>query len=484
MSVSPLLLISLLILAAILITKVGSRLGAPSLLLFMLLGMAAGADGLGLVFDHYETAELIGHLALSVIMFTAGLETHWSHTRPIVKQSITLSTLGVFLTMLLTGLFTYFVLGSHIGGVASSILGCMMIGAIMSSTDSTSVFSILRGKRMNLRENLGPLLEVESGSNDPIANILTIILVGLISSTNSRGTWPMIANGALIFTLQVCIGFVVGIAVGYAGKWLLEYIDLDNSSLYAILVLSVGFIASGLANTLHGNGLLAVYVVAVLIGNQAKLDFKRDVQKFFDGMSWLMQLTMFLMLGLLARPSQMGAVFFPAIFISLFIMLIARPASVFLCLLPFRNTSAKAKTLVSWVGMKGAGPILCALLPVVAGLEGSSEIFNIVFLVSLVSLIFQGFSFPPLARALNLSYDQDPEVDTLGMDIPEEMGLLRDHIVTERDLSKGGTIHDLHLPHGIHVVMVRRGERFLVPHGSMKLELGDKLVIILGETDD
>ena len=484
MTVSPLLLVSLLILAAILLTKVGSRLGAPSLLLFLLLGMAAGADGLGLSFDHYKTAEVIGRSALAIIMFTAGLETPWSQTRPIFRPSIVLSVLGVFLTMLLTGLFIFFVWGSRIGGVASSIIGCLMIGAIVSSTDSTSVFSILEGKRLHLREDLGTLLEVESGSNDPIANILTIIMVGILSATSTSGAWPMVADGALTFCLQVGVGLLTGLAIGFAGKWLLRIIHLDNISLYALLILSICFIAASLADTLHGNGLLSVYCAAIFIGNKANLEHKRDVLKFFEGLTWMTQLVMFLMLGLLARPSRMGPVLLPAIIIGLFLIVVARPASVFLSLLPFRGISFKAKTLISWVGMKGAGPILCALCPVVAGLDGSDDIFNIVFLISLVSLILQGFSFPPLARALDLSYDKDPDVDTFGMDIPEEMGMLRDHIVTERDLAKGGTIHDLHLPHGIHVVMVRRGDKFLVPHGSMKLEPGDKLVLILGEADD
>ena len=479
-----LLLASLLILAGILVTKIGSKLGAPSLLLFLILGMVAGADGLGFVFEHYESAEAIGHFAMSVILFTAGMETRWDETRPIFKQSLALSILGVLFTMLLTGVFIYFVLGKLIGGVASTLLGCLLIGAIVSSTDSTSVFSILHGKRLHLRENLGPMLELESGSNDPMANILTIVLVGAFSATSSSGVWPAVGNGLLTLFLQLAVGFAVGVGIGYAGKWLMEHIHLDNSSLYAILILSVCFIANSLSVLLHGNGLLAVYVAALFIGNKAKLDYRRDVMKFFDGITWMMQLVMFLMLGLLARPSSMLQVLLPAVLIGLFLLLVARPVSVFLCLWPFRGTSAKAKTLVSWVGMKGAGPILCALFPVVAGLEGASVIFNIVFLISLVSLVLQGFSFPPLAKALNLSYDADPDVDTLGIDIPEEMGMLRDHIVTEDDLASGDTIHDLHLPHGIHVVMVSRDGQFLVPHGSMKLQVGDKLVIILGDSDD
>jgi cell volume regulation protein A len=193
---------------------------------------------------------------------------------------------------------------------------------------------------------------------------------------------------------------------------------------------------------------------------------------------------MFLILGLLARPSQMGPVLLPALLIGLFLMLIARPASVMLSLLPFKGLSFRAKTFISWVGLKGAGPILFALCPVVAGMERSTEMFNMVFLITLFSLLVQGGTLGWMARLLRLSYDEDPKVETFGIEIPEEMGMLRDHTVTEDDLARGETLRDLSLPHGIRVMMVRRGDRFLVPHGSMPLEVGDRLVIILGDTDD
>ena len=478
------LLVSLLIVAAVLFTKLGSKLGAPSLLLFLLLGMAAGPDGFGLEIKDFHIAETFGHFAMAVILFSAGLETSWKETRPIFGKSIMLSTVGVTLTMLITGLFIYYVLGGMIGGVTASITGCFLVAAILSATDSTSVFSILRGKRLNLRENLGPMLELESGSNDPMANILTVTLVGILSSPSYESHWQVFGITAFNLLLQVGVGFAVGLAIGWAGKLLLGKIKLDNSSLYSILVLSVGMTANGLASTLHGHALLAVYVAAIFIGNKAKLAYRHDVLKFFDGVTWMVQLMMFLMLGLLARPSTMGKVLVPALLIGLFLMIVARPSSVFISMLPFRGMSTKAKVLVSWVGLKGAGPILCALCTVVAGIEGSGEVFNIVFLISLLSLFMQGFSFPPLSAALHLSYDRDPEVQTFGMDLPDEMGMLRDHTVTADDLLGGGTLRDLHLPHGIRVMMVRRDGRFLIPHGSMKLMEGDNLIIVMGESDD
>lgn len=477
-----LLLVSLLVFIAIMIIKVGAKLGMPSLLLFLILGMLVGRGGLGLRFDDIESAESLGHFAITIILFTGGLETSLSESRPIMKHGSVLSTLGVFLTALLTGVFTYLVVGKHIGAIGSSLLGCLLLASVMGSTDSASVFSVLRGRKLHLRERLAPLLELESGSNDPMAYILTIIFVKFLSmgETTASHFW----TGAGILVAQVAIGLLVGLAVGYGAKYVLKKIELPGGSLYSILILSLGLFADGLASVLYGNGLLAIYVAAILMGNKAGIPEKKDVMKFFDGLTWLMQLLMFLMLGLLVDPSAMLPVALPALLIGLFMMFVARPASVFLSLLPFKKLSSKAKLYISWVGLKGAGPILFALYAVVAEVEGSSEIFNIVFFITLLSLITQGMTLIPMAKFLKLSYDEDPQVETFGMEIPEEMGMLRDHTVTEEDLLRGSTLREMNLPHGIRVMMVRRGEHFLVPHGSMKLQLGDHLVIVVGESDD
>ena len=481
-----LLLASILVFFAVLTAKLGSRIGVPTLLLFLILGMVAGADGLGVRFDDHEMAESIGHFAMTIILFTGGFSTSFKDIRPVLRQGIGLSTIGVLLTCTLTGGFIYLVVAKQFGIIAGSLLSCFMMAAVMSSTDSASVFSILRGKRMHLKHNLAPMLELESGSNDPMAYVLTILLVDFITSAErlGLGSWALVGNALLILFMQFVIGALVGIGVGYGATWLIKVFKLPGTSLYSILVLCVAFFANGVASKCYGNGLLALYVAALILGNKAEIPNKKDVHKFLDGMTWLMQLLMFLVLGLLARPSKMPAVALPAILIGLFMMFVARPLSVFASLLPERKLPFKAKLFVSWVGLKGAGPILFALCPVAAGLEGSTEIFNIVFLITLLSLLLQGMTLTPLAQKLGLCYEEDPKVETFGMDIPEEMGMLRDHTVTEEDLAGGSTLRDLHLPHGIRVMMVRRGERFLVPHGSMPLEVGDRLVIIMGESDD
>ncbi len=481
-----LLLASVLVFVAVLITKVGVKLGAPSLLLFLLLGMLVGSEGLGLKFEDYEIAESIGHFAMTVILFTGGFETVLSETKPVMKRGIMLSTVGICITVVLTGLFIYLATGRIIADTGVSILACFLVAAVMSSTDSTSVFSVLNGKRLRLRSNLAPLLELESGSNDPVAYILTILMVKFMTEPSLQGlaTWVSVVSGIIVVLFQILVGVAVGFGVGFGAKWLLSRIRLENNSLMGILVLSTGFFANGLASVLGGQGLLAIYIAAVIISNKADIARKKEIAKFFDGITWIMQLAMFLILGLLARPSSMVSVALPAILTGLFLIFVARPVSVFLTLAPFRGVKFKEKLFVSWVGLKGAGPILFALYPVVHEVQGAGDIFNVVFIVSLMSLILQGMSLTPVAKWLNLSYPEDPEVESFGMELPEEMGMLSDHIVTPDDLSAGKTLREMHLPHGIRVMMVKREGKFLVPHGSMELMEGDHLIIVMGESDD
>lgn len=481
------LLVSLLMFVAILMAKVGTKFGVPTMLLFLIIGMMAGEDGLGINIDNLHMAEFLGHLCMTIILLSGGLETSLEETRPIIRKGIAMSTLGVFITILVTGTFIWLTFGDRLGE-GKTLFGSFLLATVLSSTDSASVFSILRNRRLSLRENLGPLLELESGSNDPMAYVLTILLVQIIESlenvTGASGTWHIILTGFWVLIKQIIIGFGVGIALGHAARWLLTRINLQNSPLYAILILSIALFANGAASFIGGNGLLSLYITAIIIGNTKDLPFKKDILLLSDGITWLAQLMMFLLLGLLAKPSQMENILGPALLIGLFLMIIARPAGIILSLLPFKGLSFRAKMLASWVGLKGAGPILFALYTVLEGLEGSIEIFNIVFTITLLSLLVQGMTLTPMAHLLNLSIDDDPEVETFGMEIPNEMGMLRDHIVSEEDLANGETLRDLHLPHGIRVIMVRRDSKYLVPHGSMKLMTGDRLVILMGDTDD
>ncbi|MBO7113558.1 MAG: potassium/proton antiporter [Bacteroidaceae bacterium] len=480
--------ISLLMFVSILVAKIGTKFGVPTMLLFLVIGMLAGEDGLGIKIENLHVAEFLGHLAMTIILLSGGLETSLKETKPIIRKGISMTTLGLALTIVITGSFIYLVFGNKIGGAGASILGCFLLSAVMSSTDSASVFSILRNSRLSLRENLGPLLELESGSNDPTAYVLTILLVQIMEAIHSAagvtGTWIILLNGAWILIKQIALGFGMGLAIGRGARWLLTKIHLANPSLYSILILSIAMFANGATSYIGGNGLLALYISAIVIGNTPKLPCKKEVLQFYDGITWLSQLIMFLLLGLLAKPSQMHGLVWPALHIGLFLIFIARPAGIILSLLPFKGLTFRAKLLASWVGLKGAGPILFALYTVLEGVDGSSEIFNIVFCITLLSLLLQGMTLTPMAHLLNMSIDDDPDVETFGMEIPEEMGMLRDHIVAQEDLEGGETLRDLHLPHGIRVVMVRRGPKYIVPHGSLKLMVGDRLVIIMGDTED
>ena len=480
--------ISLLMFVSILVAKIGTKFGVPTMLLFLVIGMLAGEDGLGIKIENLHVAEFLGHLAMTIILLSGGLETSLSETKPIIRKGISMTTLGLALTIVITGSFIYLVFGDQIGGAGASILGCFLLSAVMSSTDSASVFSILRNSRLSLRENLGPLLELESGSNDPTAYVLTILLVQIMETIHSAsgvtGTWVILLNGAWLLIKQIALGFGMGLAIGRGARWLLTKIHLANPSLYSILILSIAMFANGATSYIGGNGLLALYISAIVIGNTPKLPCKKEVLQFYDGITWLSQLIMFLLLGLLAKPSQMHGLVWPALQIGLFLIFIARPAGIILSLLPFKGLTFRAKLLASWVGLKGAGPILIALYTVLEGVDGSSEIFNIVFCITLLSLLLQGMTLTPMAHLLNMSIDDDPDVETFGMEIPEEMGMLRDHIVAQEDLEGGETLRDLHLPHGIRVVMVRRGPKYIVPHGSLKLMVGDRLVIIMGDTED
>ncbi|MBQ9463068.1 MAG: potassium/proton antiporter [Bacteroidales bacterium] len=482
---SLLLLAAILVFVAIIITKVGTRIGVPSLLLFLIVGMVAGQDGLGLKFDNYTVADTIGHFALTVILFTGGYQTSFTSIKPVLKQGILLSTVGVVLTSVITGLFIFYALGAYVGDVGLSFVGCCLIAAVMSSTDSAAVFSVLRGRKMNLKENIGSILELESGSNDPMAYVLTIVLVETLKSSTdaSSGVWASVGTAASVLFIQLAVGVAVGVAVGFLAKLMLQNLYLSSHSLFYILLLSIGFLSDGFASLLNGNGLLAVYITALIIGNTTKVSFKRGIDNFFDGITWLVQLMMFLILGLLATPSAFPQVAIPALAAGIFMMLVARPISVFLCLAPFRGLSLKGKAYISWVGLKGAGPILFALYPVLAGIDGADFVFNIVFFITLLSLLIQGITLSPVAKKLNLSYYEGPDVESFGLEVPEEMGMLRDHIVTKEDLSAGKTLRDLKLPHGIRVIMIKRSQQYLVPHGSMELKPDDHLVLIIGETD-
>lgn len=473
-SVENMLLIgSVLLIISIVVGKTGYRFGVPALLLFLLVGMFFGSDGLGLQFNNTHQAQAIGMVALSVILFSGGMDTKVADIKPIMSAGVVLSTAGVLLTALFTGLFIWIISGMSFTNISFPLTTSLLLAATMSSTDSASVFAILRSQKMNLKHNLRPMLELESGSNDPMAYMLTIVLIQIILS-GSMNAGEIAGNLAVQFLVGGAGGYILGkLTVLFLNK-----INIDNQSLYAILLLGCVFFTFTITDRLHGNGYLAVYIAGMVVGNK-KIVFRKEIATFMDGMSWLFQIIMFLTLGLLVNPHEMLNVALVAILVGVFLILIGRPLSVFLCLLPFRKINFRSKLFVSWVGLRGAVPIIFATYPVVAGVEGSNSIFNIVFFITIVSLVVQGTSISFFARLLHLSAPLPQTGNEFGVELPEEIdSSLSDMTVTPEMIEQADTLKEMNLPQGTLVMIVKRGNEFLIPNGSLKLHVGDKLLLI------
>lgn len=468
-----LLIGSILLFVSIVVGKTGYRFGVPALLLFLLVGMLFGSDGLGLQFHNAKIAQFIGMVALSVILFSGGMDTKFKEIRPILSPGIVLSTVGVFLTALFTGLFIWYLSGMSWTNIHFPLITSLLLASTMSSTDSASVFAILRSQKMNLKHNLRPMLELESGSNDPMAYMLTIVLIQFIQS-DGMGTGNIIGS----FIIQFLVGAAAGYILGKLAILILNKINIDNQSLYPILLLSFVFFTFAITDLLRGNGYLAVYIAGMMVGNH-KITFRKEIATFMDGLTWLFQIIMFLMLGLLVNPHEMIEVAVVALLIGVFMIVIGRPLSVFLCLLPFRKITLKSRLFVSWVGLRGAVPIIFATYPVVANVEGSNMIFNIVFFITIVSLIVQGTSVSFVARLLHLSTPLEKTGNDFGVELPEEIDTdLSDMTITMEMLNEADTLKDMHLPKGTLVMIVKRGDEFLIPNGTLKLHVGDKLLLI------
>ena len=468
-----LLIGSILLFVSIVVGKTGYRFGVPALLLFLLVGMLFGSDGLGLQFHNAKIAQFIGMVALSVILFSGGMDTKFKEIRPILSPGIVLSTVGVFLTALFTGLFIWYLSGMSWTNIHFPLITSLLLASTMSSTDSASVFAILRSQKMNLKHNLRPMLELESGSNDPMAYMLTIVLIQFIQS-DGMGTGNIIGS----FIIQFLVGAAAGYILGKLAILILNKINIDNQSLYPILLLSFVFFTFAITDLLRGNGYLAVYIAGMMVGNH-KITFRKEIATFMDGLTWLFQIIMFLMLGLLVNPHEMIEVAVVALLIGVFMIVIGRPLSVFLCLLPFRKITLKSRLFVSWVGLRGAVPIIFATYPVVANVEGSNMIFNIVFFITIVSLIVQGTSVSFVARLLHLSTPLEKTGNDFGVELPEDIDTdLSDMTITMEMLNEADTLKDMNLPKGTLVMIVKRGDEFLIPNGTLKLHVGDKLLLI------
>ena len=470
-----LLVISILFIASILAGKAGGRFGVPALLLFLGVGMLFGSDGIGLHFDNIKVAQIVGTVALSAILFSGGLDTKIADIKPVLGSGISLATLGVLVTAVATGAVLWLVIDRRLG---IGFMLCLLLASTMSSTDSASVFSILRGKGLNLKHNLRPTLELESGANDPMAYVLVLTFIGMVQQEGS----PHWGGAIAMLLMQLAIGAVSGWASGKGIVWMVNRINVDNVSLYPILVLAASFFVFSATYYLQGNSYLAVYIAGLVVGN-SKFVHRRSTRNFFDGITWLAQLSMFLTLGLLVNPSELKSVLVPGLIVSFVMIFITRPLSVFISLAPFRRYTFKDRLFVSWVGLRGAVPIIFAILCRASGVPHSAEMFNIVFLCTLVSLVVQGTSLPLVAHWLDVS--EAPEAPTrpassdFDIDFPEEIKSAATEIeITEPMFAGGSRLMDLRLPEKTLAIMVKRGDSFFVPTGKTLLHVGDRLMVL------
>ncbi|MBR2166626.1 MAG: potassium/proton antiporter [Paludibacteraceae bacterium] len=480
-----LLILSLLFFVSIVADKIGYKFGVPALLLFLVVGMIFGSDGIGALFGgvglQIDTghAEALSTVAMCIILFSGGMDTKLSDVKSVIGPGIMLATVGVLITCIVTGVIIYFIFGWLNAVVTVSIWMALLIAATMSSTDSASVFSIMRTNGIGLKHDLRPLLELESGANDPMAYVLTTTLIGVVlSGSRQVDSLPIIQT----IVIQLVMGSVLGFAFGQGLVLLMRRVKLANEALYPIMVLTACIFIFSITYYLKGNTYLAVYVGGLIIGN-SKFTRKRQTKAFFNGLTWLSQLVMFLMLGLMVHPKEFIHlnVWLPCLIISIVMVCISRPLSVWLCMLPFRRWHTRDRIVLSWVGLKGAVPVIFAVMCKAEGVPYAELIFNVIFLCTIVSLLTQGTSLTTIAKRLNLAAppQEEKRLEYFDMDLPDEIqSTAREVEVTERILENGNTPREIKIPPHTLIVMVKRGEDFFIPTGSSELHIGDQLLVI------
>lgn len=473
-----LLITSILLFFSLIVGKTGYRFGVPTLLLFLLIGVIAGVDGLGLHAGSPRITQYIGVVALSVILFSGGMDTKFSEIKPIAWKGITLATLGVFFTALFTGFFIYWLTNNIIQTVTFSFVESLLLASILSSTDSASVFSIMRSKGLSIKENLRPLIELESGSNDAMAYMLTIVLIQMLKT-------PEISNWEVLFLFfkQLILGALSGLFLGKMAVRLINKINLDNDALYSVLLLTVMFFLFGFTGFIGGNGYLAVYTGGLLIGNH-RFVHKRSTLKFFDGLTWLFQIIMFLALGLLVNPSELLPIAGVGILVGFFMILVSRPLAVLLSLTPFRNMTMKARLFTSWVGLRGAVPIIFATYPWISEVPQAKMMFNIVFFITILSLVVQGTTVSAMAHWLKLALPNHTsrKLKEFDVEFSDEIKSVMSEITVKPEMLKNGKrVMDISMPDHTLLVMVKRHGRYFIPRGNTQLEEDDSILVI---TDD
>ncbi|HEX6193686.1 MAG TPA: potassium/proton antiporter [Chitinophagaceae bacterium] len=458
---------SLLLLASLLASKTSFKLGIPTLILFLGIGIVAGSEGLGgIYFDNPALAQLLGVVALNVILFSGGMDTRWETVKPVIRHGISLSTIGVILTAVTIGLFVHYISDF-------SLLEGLLLGSIVSATDAAAVFSILRTRSIGLKGMLRPILELESGSNDPMAYILTISFTYLLTHGDAS-----ITKLILQFVQQMVVGGVLGFVLGRLMTFTINKVKLETEGLYPVLILAMIFFTFAFTDLIGGNGFLAVYISALVLGN-SNFIHKKSAVKFYDGQAWLMQIIMFLTLGLLVFPSRIMPIAGTGILISLVLIFIARPIGVFVALSFFRM-KLRDKLFISWVGLRGAVPIVFATYPLLAGVEKADLIFHLVFFISASSVLLQGSALPIVAKWLKVIVPKKAKkMSSLDMELYDTIqSEFVEVILPGNSPAVGKAIVKLGLPKPTLIVLLVRDGKYIQPNGATVLEEGDKLLLL------
>ncbi len=469
---SILLIMSILIIISIIFSKISSFTSIPKMLIFLAVGMIAGEEGPGKIqFSNYYIAQGLGIIALSFILFSGGLDTKWQDVKKVMYRGFFLSTIGVIITTGSVTLIGYFILGLD-------YKLSFLIGAIISSTDASAVFVGLRSKKFRLKKDIGSLLEFESGSNDPTAVFLTMTAITMIL-TNEVDLGKIVID----FVKQMSVGFLIGYGIGKFAQRFINKINLDHDGLYPVITFAIVFLTFGLSDFLQGNGFLSVYVCGIIIGN-SNIIHKKSLVRFHDGISWIMQVAMYVILGLVVTPSKLWNIAWYGIVISVGLIIIARPLSVHSILL-FSKTKFKEQVLISWIGLRGAVPIVLATFPTVYNVQNSGIVFNIVFFVVLLSTLIQGSTLAAISKKLNL-VEIDPDKKHFPIELNDKFDSnseLIEIIVPKKSSVIDKQIIDLNLPEKALIVLINRDEKYVIPKGDTVI-MEDDVLLLLSEKEN